>query len=216
MMQFQVVRDAIISVLGTDAVLLPVANQFRVIGYQRQAEDAETALIASVQIFYNTGNFPQSGGSFVGDSVKHNTEFRVEMTVAKKAKGDLSGLNNATTEAQAATALATFFEAAQFVDKAIDQLFSDVWNILMDAKNETYGLVVGAVSSRWITDFQKDQPSPKGEIVLLTANARLLCSVDESVIGIEGIAGDIYDVTLTDINGDTDQKTGKSGTLGGT
>lgn len=215
-MQFQTVRDAIISVIGTDAAALPASNQFKVVGYQRQAGDAETALNATVQIFYNTGDLPKSGGSFVGANVKHNIEFRIEMTIAKKSKGDLSGLNNATNEAQASTALASFFEAAQLVDTTMDQLWSDVWNILMDAKNETYGLDIGAVSSRWVTSFQKDQPSPKGSIILLTANARLTCSVDESVLGIEGITGTNFDVTLADINGDTDQKTGAAGTLGGT
>lgn len=212
-MQFQAVRDAIISVLGIDSDLLPAANQFRVVGFQRQAEDAKTALNASVQVFYNTGDLPKSGGGFVGE-VKHNVEFRIEMTVAKKAEGDLSGFENAASEAAAATALATFSDAAKLVDDAMDQLWSDVWNILMDAKNETYGLAIGAVSSRWIPSFRKDQPTPKGEIVLLTANASLNCSVDESVLGIAGISGDDFDVTLTDINGDTEQKTGVAGTLG--
>lgn len=214
-MQFQAVRDAIVSVLGANAGALPTERQFRVVGYQRQAEDAVTALIASVQIFYNTAAFPKSGGTFIGDSVKHNAEFRIEMTVAKRSKGDLSGLENAATEGDAAAALATFFEAAQSVDIYMDQLWSDVWNILMDAENETYGLPIGALSSRWIESFQKDQPSPKGEIVVLTANARLSCSVDEEVEGITGVPGSNYDVTLTDINGDTEQKTGVTGELGG-
>ena len=214
-MQFQIVRDAIISILGAHGTALPTDRQFRVIGYQRQAEDAVTALSASVQVFYNSGNFPKSGGGFVSEA-KHNAQFRIEMTVAKKAKGDLVGLESATTETQAATALATFFEAANAVDTAIDQLWSDVWNILMDADHETYGLPIGALSSRWIESFLKDQPSPKGEIVVLTANCTLSCSVDEAVIGITGVPGNNYDITLTDINGDTEQKTGKSGKLGGT
>jgi hypothetical protein len=213
-MQFQIVRDAIISVLGADAALLPAENQFRVIGYQRQAEDAKTALLASVQVFYDTGEFPKSGGSFVGDSVKHKTRFRLELTVAGKSKGDLSGLDSGTP-AGVAAALATFQEAAKGVDDAIDQLWSNLWNILMDAKNETYGLAIGAVSSRWVDGFKKDQPTPKGEIVVLTANASLTCDVDESVIGIEGILGTSFDVTFDDINGDIEQKTGASGTLGG-
>lgn len=213
-MQFQVVRDALISVLGADSALLPIANQFRVVGYQRQAEDAKTALNASVQVFYNVGDFPRRSGGFVGE-VKHTVEFRIEMTVAKKAEGDLSGFESAATEGAAAIALATFTDAAKLVDDAMDQLWSDVWNILMDSKNETYGLAVGAVSSRWVPSFRKDQPTPKGEIVLLTANASLNCAVDETVLGITGIGGDEFDVTLTDINGDTEQQTGVAGTLGG-
>lgn len=212
-MQFQIVKDAVIATLGDDAALLPAARQFRVVGFQRQAESAKRALNASVQVFFNTGDFPKSGGGFVGE-VKHNTEFRIEMTVAKKAEGDLSGFENATTEAEAAAALVTFTEAAEAVDNIMDQLWSDVWNILLDAKNETYGLDIGAVSSRWVPSFRKDQPTPKGEIVLLTANASLNCSVDEQVLGIAGISGDDFDVEFTDINGDTEQKTGVAGTLG--
>lgn len=213
-MQFQTVRDAIISVLGTDAALLPGANQFRVIGFQRQATDAKSELVASVQVFYNTGDLPKSGGTFVGGSIKHKAAFRLELTVAGKTKGDLVGLDSGTP-AVVAAALASFQEATFVVDRAIDQLWSDLWNILMDAKNETYGLAIGAVSSRWVSGFKKDNPTPKGEIVVLTANASLTCDVDESVIGIEGIAGTAYDVTLDDVNGDTEQKTGAAGTLGG-
>lgn len=212
-MQFQAVKDAIITTLGDDSAALPAARQFRVVGFQRQAESAKKALNASVQVFFNTGDLPKSGGGFVGE-VKHNTEFRIEMTVAKKAEGDLSGFENATTEGEAATALASFSEAAKLVDDLMDQLWSDVWNILMDSKNETYGLAIGEISSRWIPSFRKDQPTPKGEIVLLTANASLSCAVDESVLGIAGIGGDDFDVTLTDINGDTEQQTGVAGTLG--
>jgi len=215
-MQFQQVRDAIIATLGADSAALPAVNQFRVISYQRQAESAVSALNQSIQVFYNAGDFPKSGGSFVGDSVKHKPTFRLEMTVASKAKGNLSGLEAATTPAEASAALATFFEASSIVDKAMDQLWSDVWNILMDAKNETFDLPIGAISSRWVSGFQKDNPTPKGEIVLLTANAILSCDVDEEVIGVTGTLGVDFDVTVSDINGDTEQKTGTAGTLGET
>jgi hypothetical protein len=209
-MQFQQVRDAIIDTLGADSAALPAANQFRVIGYQRQAEDAVSALNQTIQVFYNAGDFPKSGGSFIGDSIKHKPSFRIEMTVASKTKGNLSGLESATTPAEASAALATFFEASSLVDTAMDQLWSNVWNILMDAKNETFSLPIGAVSSRWVNGFQKDNPTPKGEIVLLTANAVLSCDVDEEVIGVTGATGLDFDITLIDINGDTEQKTGVS------
>ena len=213
-MQFQAVRDAIIATLGADSGALPVAEQFRVVGFQRQAEDAVAALTNTVQVFYSSGAFPKRSSSFVGDSVKHVLTFRVEMTVAKKALGDLAGLDSASTPAEASLALATFAEAAQTADDAIDQLWANIWNVLMDAKNETFGLGIGDVSSRWVDGFQKDNPTPRGEIVLLTANARLTCDVDESVLGIVGNAGEDFDVTFDDINGDTDQKTGVAGTLG--
>lgn len=214
-MQFQVVRDAIITTLETDVAALPTSEQFRLIGYQRQGEDAETALVQSVEVFFGRGEFPKRGGSFVGDSVKHDCEFRVELTVAGKAKGKLDDLNNATTPGEVATALATFKEAASGIDLAMDQLFSNVWNILMDAKNETYNLPTGAVSSRWVEGFEKDQPSPKGEIVILTGNIRFSCEVDESVLGVTGTTGTEFDVTFEEINGDDEQQTGAAGTLGG-
>lgn len=206
-MQFQIVRDAIINKLGEGAALLPADNQFRVVGYQRQAIDAKCALMSSVQIYYNSGDLPKNSSGFV-DNVRHNINMRLDFTVAGKAKGNLQALENAITPAGKMAALATFQEASADVDLRIDQLWSDVWNILMDAENETYGLPVGALSSRWVGGFTKNDVSDKGEIVVISGSTTLTCSVTENVLGVIGTLSESIDVTLSDINGDVNQKTG--------
>lgn len=214
-MQFQTVRDALINTIGADVLLLPVDDQFSVVGYQRQAISAKRALFASIQIYYNTGDLPKSSSAFVGGPVDHNCSFRIDMTVAGRARGDLDSLNNANSPAQKMAALATFQEAAYGVDIRIDQLWSDVWNILMNAKNELYGLPVGALSSRWVGGFSKSDVSDKGEIVTISGSATFTCKVSEDVQGEEGTPGELIDVTLSNINGDVEQKTGVAREIGG-
>lgn len=206
-MQFQIVRDAVIETLGDAVALLPVENQFRVVGYQRQAISAKCALDSSVQIYYNTGDLPKGSSAFV-ENVRHNMSMRLDFTVAGKARGNLQALENANTPAGKMSALATFQEASADIDLRIDQLWSDVWNILMDADNETYGLPIGALSSRWVGGFSKNDVSDKGEIVVITASTTFTCTVTEEVQGVVGVPCDDIDVTLSDINGDVNQKTG--------
>lgn len=213
-MNFQSVRDAVVNVLGADSAQLPSENQFRVVGYQRQAISAKRALQSSVQIYYSSGELPKGSSSFIGADVRHNVTFRIDFTVAGKAKGDLAALQNATTPAQKMAALQSFQEASFEIDERLDQLWSDVWNILMDAKNETFGLPVGACSSRWVGAFTKNDVSDKGEIVTISASSALTLTVNESVLGVTGTPGEEFDVTLNNINNDVEQRTGAAGELG--
>ena len=201
-MQFQTVRDAIENTLNADA-----ASRYQVIGYQVQGSSAEERAIPTVAVFYGSGDFPRSGGS-IADANKHEATFRLEFTATTPSKGDLATLqDDNATEVQLATALATFQNAARDVDRIIDQLFSDVYGVIMDARNELFGLPVGAVSSRWVAQINKDNPVPKGEVVMLTGSAQLTCSMEEQVLGEEGTAANEFDTTV-DIDGDDVEQTG--------
>lgn len=208
-MQFQAVRDAIEATLNADA-----AARYQVIGYQVQATSAEERAIPTVAVYYGSGDFPQSGGSIAGPN-KHNATFRLEFTVTANPQGDLATLQDENaTQAQLATALATFQNAAREADRLLDQLISDVYGVVMDARNELFGLNVGDVSSRWMGNINKDNPVPKGEVVMLTGNAQLTCTVEEAVLGETGLAGEDIDVVV-DIDGDDVEQTGVAGPLGG-
>lgn len=201
-MQFQTVRDAIELTLNTDA-----AARYQVIGYQVQGTSAEERAIPTVAVFFGSGDFPQSGGS-IADANKHDASFRLEFTATAPSKGDLATLqDDLATQAQLAVALATFQDAARDVDRIFDQLFSDVYGVIMDARNETFGLAVGAVSSRWIGQISKDNPVPKGEVVMLTGSAQLTCTMEEQVLGEVGTVGTIFDTTV-DLDGDDVEQTG--------
>jgi len=201
-MQFQTVRDAIENTLNTDA-----AGRYQVIGHQVQGSSAEERAVPTVAVFYGSGEFPQSGGS-IADANKHDATFRLEFTATAPSKGDLATLqNDAATPAELAAALATFQNAAWEVDRVVDQLFSDVYGVIMSALNETFGLAIGAVSSRWIGQISKDNPVPKGEVVMLTGSAVLTCTMEEQVLGEVGTPANEFD-TVVDIDGDDVEQTG--------
>ena len=201
-MQFQTVRDAIEATLNTDA-----AGRYQVVGYQVQGTSAEERAVPTVAVFYGSGDFPQSGGS-IADANKHEATFRLEFTSTAASQGDLATLQNpVATEVQLAAALATFQNAAREADRIFDQLFSDVYGVIMDARNELFGLAVGDVSSRWVGQINKDNPVPKGEVVMLTGSAQLTCIMEETVLGEIGTAANEFD-TVVDIDGDDVEQTG--------
>ena len=201
-MQFQTVRDAIGAVLNADA-----ATRYQVIGYQVQASSAEERATPTVAVFYSAGTFPKAGGSIAGPN-KHNATFRLEFTVTAQPTGDLTTLqDDSATAAEYAAALATFQNASNDADLILDQLFSDVYGVIMDARNEHFGLAVGAVASRWIENIAKDSPVPKGEVVMLTGSALLTCDVDEEVLGETGTPGTEFE-TVVDLDGDDVEQTG--------
>lgn len=201
-MQFETVRDAIENTLNTDA-----DSRYQVIGYQEQATSAEERVTPTVAVYYSAGAFPKSGGSLAGPNT-HNTTFRLEFTVTAASAGDLATLQDPeATESAYATALASFQSAARDADRLMDTLFSNVYGVIMDARNETFGLAVGKVASRWLGKMEKDTPVPRGEVVTLTGSAQLTCTVEEIVLGETGTAGTIFD-TNVDIDGDDIEETG--------
>lgn len=178
-MNFQTIRDAIISTLGTGA-----GSDFRVIGYQKRAQDESTIIDTdrSVQVFYSAGRFPEESSSCAG-ALDHHMTFAFRMMVAQPAKVDLTTLNNpASTAAQRAVALAAKQEAEYLADQSIDDLWDKVVQIIMSGINIDFGLAFN-VSSRLINDFEKMAPLDDGQYIILSANATLTCRIDEQVPG---------------------------------
>lgn len=201
-MLFETVRDAIEATLNTDA-----AARYQVIGYQEQATSAEERVTPTVAVYYSAGTFPKSGGSITGPNT-HNATFRLEFTVTSASEGDLATLQDPdATEAAYAAALTSFQSAARDADRLLDTLFSDVYGVIMDARNELFGLTVGDVASRWLGQFDKDTPVPRGEVVTLTGNAQLTCTVDEAILGETGTPATEFE-TVVDLDGDDVEQTG--------
>lgn len=213
-MFFRTVKDSIIN-----NVLGPAEHgRFQTVGYQRQLKSADETTEDStrlVQVYYYSGDFEKAGGRLNGLN-QHDITFRVDLTVSKPAKGDLSTINApGATAAQIAAALSDFQEAAQVVDESMDELFDIVYQILMDARNIHLGLETkGEVANRWVSSLQKDQPVPRGEYVILTGSVTLNCRVAEHILGDEGVINEVYDITI-DQDGDDVEKTGVAGNLGG-
>jgi len=212
-MMFRTVKDSLIN-----NVLGPAEHgRYRTIGYQRQMKAAGEALgdDRMVQVFFHSGDFAKQGGR-VNGVTQHDAIFRIELTTASAAEGDLSVINDPNaTAAQVAAAMAAFQEAAAVADESIDELFDLIYQVLMDARNIHLGLETkGEVSNRWVQGLQKDNPIPRGEYVVLTGSVQLGCRVAEQILGDEGVINEDYDITV-DIVGDDIEKTGVAGTLGG-
>lgn len=192
-MAFRTVKAAIVTLLGTAA-----AGNFRTVGYQPQGESAEQNLDneRSVQVFYSKGTFPKASASIQGP-YDHLAKYDVWLTVSKAAIGDLSVLENpASTEGERAAALAAFELASPLADDSMDELIELVFQIIMQADNIDLGLDVGIVTNRWIGEIEKDQPTPRGRFVSLTALMPIACNMSEVVTGLIPTVGEEIDLEL--------------------
>jgi len=186
-MNYKTIRDAL-------KVLL-VANEFgrfKTVMFQRQRKGANEVkgVLRTVQVFYKGGNFPGDVGQMNGP-FQHKMTFQFDLTVSEPAKIDLATLNDeSASAAQRITALAARQEAAEIANDSMDDLFEDLYQILMDARNRDLGLDIGVATNRWINQFQKDDPVETGQLVVLTAAFLFTCNTDEDAGGDTGITVD--------------------------
>lgn len=187
MMFFRTLKQSII-----DNVLVP-AEQGRWVthGNQGQRKDAEVINDnRQVTVYYSEGDIPKDASASYGD-VAHDPVYLIELAVATAAEVDLATLNDDTaSQNDKATALRNLSEAGKVADSQIDELIDDVWQTLMDNRNEQMGIKppedrpnLKVVSSRWVSQIRKDNPSDDGEFLVLTASMRLTCRIEETVSG---------------------------------
>ena len=204
-MNFRTIRDAIITTLGTGA-----AGNFRVVGFQKQAEAAEQNIDTdrSVQVFYDSGEFPKSSGSLSGN-VMHDMTFALELTAAKASAVDLTVLENpASTPAQIQAAFAAKQNAADLADKSLDEMIDLIYQVLMDARQQNFGLSF-EVADRWIDDVRKNRPITYGQYVVISGVAQLTCAIDEQASGDDGVLVEDMDFDIPI----KDDPVGKAGVL---
>ena len=192
-------------------LLIDNANgQFQVVGAQKQEKSAEEFKGTSrmVEVYFKRGNFPKIKGRYLGP-VTNEAEFAIEFTVSAPSRGDLSVLDDPEASvASKQAALAGVKEASFEADNEIDELISIVWDILMGAENEDLGLT-GIVSSRWVDEAVKNDPNPRGSLVVLNGAMPYSCNVLETPPGETPL--DSEGISLeNDINEDDNQKAGIS------
>lgn len=186
-MRFRTVKDAIVALLGAAE-----AGRFTTIGYHERSQAAEENLDSSrtVEVVYQRGEFPKSGGSLEGP-VKHGLTFQLILMASAAAKGDLSTLDNdSATAVELAAAIAALKSATQATDESLDELIDIIYQIIMDARNCDLGLDVGEVVDRWIGGINKEAPSRRGEYVSAAATLEMTCSVSEDLVGATGKSAD--------------------------
>lgn len=208
MMVFRTVKAQIISILEAAE-----AGRYVTVGSQKQGKGASENLnLPRVTVFYQSGDFPKGSGSF--QAVRdHDAGYQIQFTVIEESEVDLDVLNNpGSTPAQIAAALAAMPELSDVVDNRMDEVFDDVYQVLMNAANYDLDLTVGTVTDRYIDNFQKDTPIPKGEYMILTGSCQFTCTMQETVDGDTGTAGVASDTTIN-INEDQGDNMGVNETL---
>lgn len=213
MMQFKKIKQAVIDVLGADA-----AGRYRVVGYQKQTEDAADFKDEDrvVQLFYSAGAFPQSSSNLNGP-FQHKITYRVEMSVAKAAEVDVATLTNpGSTDVQRALAMQGFMESSSLADAAWDEMAGIIFQVLTDARNIDFGLGKGEISDRWVNQLKKDEPVTDGEFAIITGSMILTCSAKEVALGDDtGVIDPKTINTKIDIQDDDVEETGVKATTTG-
>jgi len=199
---FQDIRDSIRRVLAQNA-----NGEFDLIGAQKRGKSAEEVKDQNrlVEVYYYRGEFPKSGGTLLGPN-RHDWQFRIDFTVATASKGDIATIEDpGSSAAQVARAIRDMKESELSADDSLDDLFSRIYQILMDARHENFDLPTGTIASRWVSSLSKDEPIERGNFTILTGSCILSGTTSEPVDGLIGVkAGPVLDVgveTETDIPG---------------
>ena len=212
-MRFRLLKKSIIeNVLGPAEY-----GRFKTIGYQRQGIAGSEVQDNNrlVQLYFQEGDFSKAGGRQTGPT-QHDITFKIEATVSKASEGDIAAiLDSGSSAAKVATALYNFQEASALADESLDELLDILYQTLMHGENLTLGLAENTVSNRWISGMTKDNPVPRGELVVMSGAIMLSCRVCEELLGAEGVAGGTFEVDINNIGGDEEQKTEVAGNLGG-
>ena len=140
----------------------------------------------SVQVYFFRGEFPKGKGSTTGP-VMHDLTFNLELAVSKAAEGNLTPiLDPGASGPELKAALESFKEASGLANESLDELADVVFNIIMDARNIDLGHD-SVVADRWVPNIQKDQPIPRGDLVVLTGTMAVTCGIDEQLDGDPGV-----------------------------
>jgi len=176
-MEFENLRDSIQALL-----LANQSTHFRTIVSQKQSKTADEVkgTLRTVQVFFQEGDAEK----YDKTQFEHDMTFGLYLTVAEPATADKATLDDPNaTAAQKQAALLMSMPGSDKADRSMDELYRMVILILKDPVNEDLGLAKYIVSNPRIRNFRKDQPVDHGNLILLTASARLTATVIEIMIG---------------------------------
>lgn len=176
-MKFEELRDSIETLL-----LANQSTHFRTIGEQKQSVGAEEIKgdLRTVQVFYSEGDPEHETRT----EFEHKTTYQLFFSVSSPSTGDVATLeSDSALPAAKQAALLNSTQGSRNADRSMDELFRMVTLILMDPVNEDLGLAKYTVSGRKIENFRKNQPIDHGNLIVITASARLTAIVTEIMIG---------------------------------
>jgi len=190
-MIFKTVLGKIIELLNNNS-----ENEFTVTHGVGETVGADKVTKPNITIFYERGVFPKAGAALAGP-YQHEATFRIEHRIVMPAKSNLFVIHDpGATDAELAAALLAAPRQTADASAALDELFSRVFNILMDAEYYDLNLPIGTVVNRKISNFDKDRPMQAGGLLVLTGWALFTCVMEEAVGGLEGQPGGSVDINL--------------------
>jgi hypothetical protein len=198
--EYQNIKNALDTLLESAS-----AGRFSVLGVAKRSHDAENVLdLPKVTSYYANGEFPKSKGS-VGGPFGHDVTIKIDLLATAAAHADLSVLNdpNAAPE-ELAAALAASTDAVAEADAALDALVAIIWDVIMRPENRNLGLAYNP--QRWVTGFQKNDPTPKGALVLISGTLTMTATALEyptSEVGVPGASIDTTTPITADVTGAT-------------
>jgi hypothetical protein len=174
-----VALNAIVTTLGAQA-----DDRFRVIGYQRQTKSAERIRPkVLVQCWIENASKDQGKNSLSGPKI-HDVTVGIQYSVSRPATADIATLmNEASTDAQRATALENMNGADYNASIAMYLAWTAVDYILEDNRNKYFGLPDYSIQQPWHSDFRQDSPVEQGGMTFNTANSKFTFLVYESKLG---------------------------------
>ena len=182
-MIYEAVRDALIALLGANQ-----GTDWNTIGFAERDQSAkENNALMTAQVYYLGGDFSKSNSSMSG-AIQHEMKFHIIFTVAEKAQGDLSAMDNAQTEAEYAAAVASFKRSEFIADRKVDDFLSKIWLLIMSPVNRNLGLdttIYPRLSNRWIPNVKKEQPKRSGNFCTIRAMLTIEGLIPEDVAGID-------------------------------
>ena len=202
----------VIAAAGTSLLGLAATGRYTVIGYQRQGVAASEVKGSNrrVHFYHSQSDFPKSKGRQTGP-VQNELTFNVDLIVSAAARVNISAIDApGATPAQIQTALSGLQEASFIADQMFDELSELVYQTLMDGRNFDLGLGKGVVSNRWVDFARKDDPTPRGNLVVLSGRLQYTCQTVEVVTGDTGVSATGGFDTLVDVVGDDVEQTGVS------
>ena len=204
MMNFREGKKSLVKILSDSA-----AGRYQTIGAQKQVKDSKDLKGEDryVQVYYSSGDFELSTGRQSGPT-QHKITYKIELSVSASAKVDLATINSETASiGEKKAALEGLRLASDEADDSIDELADIVYQVIMNGENLDVAFPKGKFSQRWIAQIQKDDPTPRGELLVLTGSMILTAKTAEQVSGATGVDGNTNDATI-ELVGDDNAKQG--------
>ena len=177
-------------------------DRFVVVGPYRKADAENIFKKPTVLVFYSEGSFDKSKSS-VNSPYHHDASFNIHLSVAAKATSNLAVLQNPEAKPeQYAIALAASNDAVALADAKTDELIAIVYDIIMRPEHRKLGF--DDITSRWVPQINKYQPSSIGAIVTSGATITLKAQTAEKVTSAITTLGETID-TVIDLDDESKQ-----------